>query len=72
MIDAFEDSPLWSEYLKKDIIAKDSQGVPIKGEGFNGMQSFQISYAQEWNLGYAQKRIYLSIKSFQQNFKTIF
>ena len=57
MIDAFKDSPLWSEYLKKDIIAKDLQGVLIKGEGFNGMQSYQISYAREWNLGYAQKRI---------------
>ena len=57
MIDAFEESPLWSEYLARDIIAKDSAGKPIKGEVFDGMQSYQISYAQEWKLGYAQKRI---------------
>lgn len=57
MLDAFKDSPLWSEYLEKDIIAKDSVGIPIKGEVFNGMQSYQISYAREWNLGNAQKRI---------------
>ena len=57
MIDAYKDSPLWSEYLEKDIIAKDSIGIPIKGEVFNGMQSYQISYAREWNLGKAQKRI---------------
>lgn len=57
MIDAFEDSPLWSEYLAKDIIAKDGSGNPIKGEVFDGMQSYQISYAQEWKLGYTRKRI---------------
>ena len=57
MIDAFEESPQWDEYLRKDIIAKDSQGIPIPGEVFAGMQSFQISYAREWELGLAQKRI---------------
>lgn len=57
MIDAFEDSPLWQEYLEKDIVAKDRKGHPIKGEIFANMQSYQISYAQEWQLGYAQKRI---------------
>lgn len=57
MIDAFEDSPLWSDYFEKDIIAKDTFGNPIKGELFMGMQSYQISYAREWELGYAQKRI---------------
>ncbi len=57
MIDAFQDSPLWSEYLAKDIIAKNKKGEPIKGEIFNGMQSYQLSYAQEWKLGYAQQRI---------------
>jgi hypothetical protein len=53
MIDAFQYSPLWSEYLAKDIIAKNKKGEPIKGELFNGVQSSQLSYAQEWKLGYA-------------------
>lgn len=57
MIDAFEDSPLWEEYLQKNIIAKDINGNPLKGEVFDGMTSYQISYKQEWDLGYAQKRI---------------
>ncbi len=57
MIDAFEDSPLWDLYFTNDIIAKDSLGIPIKGEVFAGMQSFQLSYAREWELGLAQKRI---------------
>jgi hypothetical protein len=57
MIDAFKDSPLWDEYFDQDIIAKDSLCNPIKGEVFMGMQSYQISYAREWELGRAQKRI---------------
>jgi hypothetical protein len=57
MLDAFKDSPLWDEYYAKNIIAKDSLGNPIKGEVFGGMQSYQLSYTQEWKLGYAQKRI---------------
>ena len=57
MIDAFEDSPLWQEYFDQDIIAKDKEGNPIKGEVFDGMQSYQISHAQEWKLGYTQRRI---------------
>jgi len=56
MIDAYEESPLWKEYFDNDIIAKDKEGKPIKGEDF-GLQSYQISYAQEWKTGYAQKRI---------------
>ena len=57
MFDAYQDSPLWSEYLAKDIIAKDKKGEPIKGEIHDGMQCYAISYAQEWKLGYTQKRI---------------
>lgn len=57
MFDAYKDSPLWSLYERSDIILKDKQGVPIEGPTYDGMQSYQISYAQEWKLGYAQKRI---------------
>jgi hypothetical protein len=57
MIDAYPDSPLWSAYDKNNIILKDVSGTPIKGEVFDGVQSYQISYAQEWKLGFAQKRI---------------
>lgn len=57
MIDAFEDSPLWDSYLAQDVVAKDTLGNPIPGEMFWGMQSYQLSYAREWELGLAQKRI---------------
>jgi Endo-alpha-N-acetylgalactosaminidase len=57
MHDAYENSPLWKTYLEHDVILKDKSGRPIKGDIFDGMQSYQISYAQEWKVGLAQKRI---------------
>ncbi len=52
MLDAYEDSPLWDEYLKNDIIARNSDGSVREGEW-----GHPISYAQEWKTGFAQKRI---------------
>ncbi len=52
MFDAYEDSPLWEEYVRNDIIAKDADGTLIKAEW-----GYPISYAQEWATGFAQKRI---------------
>ncbi|MES1181981.1 MAG: endo-alpha-N-acetylgalactosaminidase family protein, partial [Flavobacterium sp.] len=47
MIDAYKNSPLWNTYLGKNIIIKNKNGEPIPGEIFDGMQSYQISYARE-------------------------
>jgi len=57
MMDAYPDSPLWNEYVRKDIIAKDEDGNVIKGKEWGGMASYQMSYTQEWKTGMAQKRI---------------
>jgi hypothetical protein len=57
MFDAYEDSPLWPDYLAKDIIAKGKDGNPLKGEVFGGQQSYQLSYAREWETGFAKRRI---------------
>jgi hypothetical protein len=62
MFDAFENSPLWNAYNAADIIIKDKSGKPIPGEVFDGMQSYQLSYAQEWKKGFAQKRINLLLQ----------
>ena len=56
-LDAYDDSPLWHEYLEKDIIAKDKQGAPLKGIVWNGQQSYPLSYAREWETGCAKRRI---------------
>jgi len=57
MFDAYTDSPLWDQYVAKDIIAKDTDGNVIPGKAWGGMTSYQISYTQEWKHGRAQKRI---------------
>ncbi len=57
MMDAYTDSPLWDEYVEKDIIAKDKDGNVIRGKEWGGMVSYQMSYTQEWKTGLAQKRI---------------
>jgi hypothetical protein len=57
MFDAYRDSPLFEEYLQKDIIAKDKDGNPIVGNEWSGMDCYHVSYTQEWKHGLAQKRI---------------
>ncbi len=57
LFDAYPDSPLWDEYVAKDIIAKDRDGNVIPGKAWGGMTSYQISYTREWNLGLTRKRI---------------
>ncbi len=57
MFDAYEDSPLWETYVKNDIVAKDKDGNVIFGEMFDGQRSAQLSYKQEWDLGFTRKRI---------------
>ena len=57
MHDAYRNSPLWKAYDENNIVLKDRAGNPIKGDVFDGMQSYQISYDQEWKTGFAQKRI---------------
>lgn len=52
MFDAYEDSPLWDSYVKNDIIAKNADGTLRACEW-----GYPISYAQEWETGFAQKRI---------------
>jgi len=58
MADAYKSSPLWDEYDKKDILARDekgnilSSGIQIKGDSM-----YNVSYTREWEEGLAQKRI---------------
>jgi len=52
MIDAYDDSPLWDTYVANNIIARNPDGSLRSGEW-----GWPVSYTQEWNTGYAQKRI---------------
>ena len=57
MFDAYADSPLFEEYVEKDIIARDTDGKLIIGNRWSGMDCYHVSYTQEWKHGLAQKRI---------------
>ena len=50
--DAYTDSPLFDEDLKRDVLAKDKDGNLI-----HGMWAYAVSYAAEWKAGLTQKRI---------------
>ena len=52
MFDAYEDSPLWDTYVKNNIIARNADGTLRQCEW-----GWPVSYAQEWETGFAQKRI---------------
>src|SRR5690606_32399175 len=51
--DAYEDSPLWEEYLANDIIGRLEGGHIRKAVGWG----YPISYVQELKTGYFKKRI---------------
>lgn len=57
MMDAYQESPYWDEYVEKDIVAKDENGKLIPTREWSGMMAYALSYTQEWKLGLAQKRI---------------
>lgn len=52
MLDASSESPLWEEYLEKDVIARDENG-----ELKTYVWGYPISYTAEWNAGLTQRRI---------------
>jgi hypothetical protein len=53
MVQAYPDSPLWDEYVKKDIVGRDVNGKIILVNG----RTNHTSYTREWEEGLAQKRI---------------
>jgi hypothetical protein len=52
MFDAYEDSPLWDTYVENNIIARNADGSLRACEW-----GYPISYAREWETGFAQNRI---------------
>lgn len=58
MVDAFEESPLWNEYVSKGIIARDVDGKLLSTwEVIQNHKAYHISYTKEWEHGLAQRRI---------------
>ena len=58
MVDAYEQSPLWAEYVAHDCIAKDENGeLQSLGIAMKGESMYNVVYPVEWEAGLAQRRI---------------
>jgi hypothetical protein len=57
MTDAYNNSPQWNEYVINDLISKNEDGSLMQIGFYNSLKSYQINYRNEWEKGYAQKRI---------------
>lgn len=58
MVDAFEESPLWNEYVKNGIISRDEKGNLLSTwEAVKGHKAYHISYTKEWECGFTKNRI---------------
>lgn len=55
--DAYPDSPLWQEYIDKDLILKNNKGeLKCTGE-WNGNKCYQVRFAEEVKSGMFYKRV---------------
>lgn len=52
MFDAYTDSPLFEEYRRADVLARDKEGHLLTSDW-----GYTVSYAAEWAKGLAQKRL---------------
>lgn len=57
MSDAYENSPLWQEYIDKDLIVRNEDGSLLKGGIWDGEQCYYVSKVREWKAGLTQRRI---------------
>lgn len=57
LCDAYENSPLWDEYLAKDLLVREADGSLQQGGIWDGEQSYRVSKTREWAAGETQKRI---------------
>jgi len=73
MADAYQNSPLWDTYWKEGLIARLKDGAPMKIGAYNGLDAYQVCARQEWEKGYAVKRIdeLLTLLPFLKEAKTL-
>lgn len=57
MTDAYNNSMMWKEYVENDLISKNADGSLMEIGFYNNLKSYQINYKNEWEKGFAQKRI---------------
>lgn len=57
MTDAYDDSPLWANYIENDLISKKRFGDLMIIGKWNNRNAYQINYQNEWKSGWTQRRI---------------
>jgi len=57
MCDAYQNSPLWEEYVQADVLSKDEEGQILRGGIWDGEQAYGICKSREWASGLARRRI---------------
>ena len=57
MVQAYPDSPLWDEYVEKDIVGRDENGEIILLDRLVKGRVNHTCYTREWEEGLAQRRI---------------
>lgn len=55
--DAYEDSPLFDDFVKAGALIRNVFGKPAKIEKYNGKPCYKVSYKEEWESGLFQKRV---------------
>lgn len=55
--DAYEDSPLFNDFVKAGALIRNAFGKPAKIERYNGKACYKISYKEEWESGLFKARI---------------
>lgn len=55
--DAYEDSPLFADYVREGALIRTASGKPAKIEKYNGKPCYKISYKEEWESGLFKKRV---------------
>lgn len=55
--DAYEDSPLFDDFVKAGALIRNAFGKPAKIEKYNGKPCYKVSYKEEWESGLFQKKV---------------
>lgn len=55
--DAYDNSPLWQEYVDHDLLAKNADGTLMQTGVWNNHPAYHILSKREWETGFFQKRL---------------
>ena len=62
--DAYDNCPIFEDYMKNNALIRTAFGKPAKIEKYNGVACYKISYKEEWESGLFKKRIDRLLETF--------